>query len=196
MLIMIPGHMHIGYFRASGRQQPEFFETTMLGSVSLTQHGEDHTLGWALGSLLGQKTKKKNKTSAISFVRAITYADSVWVVRDREPMSKRQPGYAIIDIAAERAKGIMPLSQQLRGEKRGRRRPPLFAVASWLPKTICDDRDLDRAGTRSLGARGQSTAFAVIAVQLGRGSRARDRSSRICGVHAMSIPNKVTIRQV
>ena len=103
-LVLVPGHMYLGFYLDRDRTQIAALETTMMGHVSLT-HEAQGLLG-SLASLFGAG----NDASERSFASAVAAGSQQY--------NAALPGfqsddwrYQIIDIAEARRAGIMPIAR-------------------------------------------------------------------------------------
>jgi hypothetical protein len=104
ILVLKPGHMYLGYYLDAQHKDKSFLETTLLGSVDLNKYAEDGTV---LGAVATQLGSSRNQVSWKTFVYANQVAIDDWNNDTRLKLGT--PGYEAIDVAQQRAKGIMPV---------------------------------------------------------------------------------------
>jgi hypothetical protein len=107
-LVLVPGHMFLSYFARPGRQMRDALETTMLGATQLSQLPQDGSLGGAVAQLLGGDTQLTASAKVFDAARATgrkRFDESLVAI------NARIPGYALLDIGAIRARGIMPVNK-------------------------------------------------------------------------------------
>ena len=107
IIIIIPGHAFVGFYLDSGHRVSAFLETTMMGNVNLRDYSEDGTISATLSSLLGADTR--NRASLKSFSAAYVEGDRKYN-GNISNFRRNIPGYWIVDIAASRKSGIMPIA--------------------------------------------------------------------------------------
>lgn len=94
-LVMIPGHMMVGFYLNPQHSAYSVLETTMMGAENLRRG----SITGALNNLLGESARLYN--AAI--------ADGNRKFDGNRQKFGRVPGYLVIDIGAARRKGIMPI---------------------------------------------------------------------------------------
>ena len=100
-LVVVPGHMFVGYYIDENNEYFNFLETTMLGKTDISKYTDDN-------SFLG---KLKSKTG-IGNTRATAARDSFLAATEaanKEYEDVDDDDLTIINIAAARASGIMPI---------------------------------------------------------------------------------------
>jgi hypothetical protein len=85
-LVLIPGHMFIGFYAGAPRQNPYYLETTMIGNTDITALGE----------------KERLDVSHSSFIAALAAGEKTFSETNRDDIT-------IVDIAQCRAAGIRPV---------------------------------------------------------------------------------------
>lgn len=99
VLVLVPGHMFVGFYTDPEHRQIMFLETTMLGNVSIAPSGDPLGIGRAL---FGDR-------SYDNFVGAWRVAAERYQ-KDAEDLTNGQPGYQLVDVAAARKMGILPIA--------------------------------------------------------------------------------------
>lgn len=94
-LVMIPGHMMVGFYLDPQHKQKSVLETTMMGEENLRKT----SLTGALNNLFGESGRLYN--AAIN--------EGAKEFNENRQKFGHVPGYLIIDIAAARKMGIMPI---------------------------------------------------------------------------------------
>jgi hypothetical protein len=107
-LVMVPGHMYIGFFTKPDKSSLVGLETTVIGSNGGTDEaaqGEPPALT-ELREKLDEKTKESKAWA--TFARAIQIA-SADIAQNADKFSAGNPAYQIIDLDEARSEGIMPI---------------------------------------------------------------------------------------
>lgn len=99
VLVLVPGHMFVGFYTDPEHRQAMYLETTMLGSVSSAPSGDPLGMGRALFG----------DSSYDSFVGAWRTATERFQ-EDATNLTSGQPGYQLIDVGAARKMGILPIA--------------------------------------------------------------------------------------
>ena len=107
ILVMVPGHMFLGFYMDQEKTQPVFLETTMLGNSNLKQYETDSSLLGALSSSLGGATQ--NSVSAKSYMSAMKVA-SDRARKEWDKLIHGEPGYMYLVIQDAREMGISPIN--------------------------------------------------------------------------------------
>ena len=79
----------------------------MMGNVNLSNYATDNTLGYFLAGVFGEDTQ--NKASLRSFLAAYTEGNREYN-QNAPYFTRNLTGYRIVDIAALRRIGIMPIA--------------------------------------------------------------------------------------
>jgi hypothetical protein len=99
-LVLVPGHMFVGYFTDSRRQQIQFLETTRIGEPGLSQMRRD----WRFltpSSYLDSESYRQ-------FLQAEDIATQRYL-RARSFFTAKAAGYRLIDVDLARRAGISPI---------------------------------------------------------------------------------------
>jgi hypothetical protein len=109
-LIIISGHMFLGYETDKEGNYFEVLETTMLGNEDITKYTKDDSLfgKFKLWSGIG---KTQSTTSRDSFLAASAAAEARWEEVKDKIFDDTEDDYQIIPIAALRAAGVMPIKR-------------------------------------------------------------------------------------
>jgi hypothetical protein len=108
VLVLLPGHMVIGFYTDAEHRNFSVLETTMLGNENLANYTEDNSVGGAIASMFGVETR--NQASYRSFLAAS--GSGVQTYNRVLPSIRAQAaGYALIDVAAVRESGLMPINR-------------------------------------------------------------------------------------
>lgn len=105
ILVILPGHMLIGFDLDEEGNEQAYLETTLLGVDARSTGIADNRL---YKTLLNRDVSLKAQVAVKSFLAALesgeeTYAESKDEIRDEKP------GYATVDIAAAREAGVLPI---------------------------------------------------------------------------------------
>ncbi|MDR2194909.1 MAG: hypothetical protein LBP19_10705 [Treponema sp.] len=109
-LIIIPGHMFLGYDTNAEGSSFKVLETTMLGSEDITKYTKDDSLFGKLKLGLGIG-KTQSTVSRDSFLAASAAAEATWEEVQDKIFDETEDAYQIIPIAALRAMGVMPIKR-------------------------------------------------------------------------------------
>jgi hypothetical protein len=105
ILVVLPGHMFVGFdLDADGREQA-YLETTLLGRDARTTEIANSRL---YKTLLDTETGLKAQVAAKSFVAALESGSKLFA-GSKSQIRRRKEGYAIVDIAVARQAGIAPI---------------------------------------------------------------------------------------
>lgn len=108
-LVLVPGHMYLGFYLDASHTHAAYLETTMMGEIDLRRYPEDRTLTAAFASLLGGASR--NTASWNSFRNAINQG-ALNVQRDGPSFSAANfPRYQILEIADHRRLGVLPINR-------------------------------------------------------------------------------------
>jgi len=106
-LVLIPGHMFMGFYLEPEHKQTACLETTLMGKIDLRKFPEDHTLTGGMTKILGADTK--NSASWKTFAAAI--GEGARKYKASLPhMEQHESNYAVIEISAARRLGILPIA--------------------------------------------------------------------------------------
>lgn len=105
MLVVVPGHMFVGFDLNEAGTKQAYLETTLLGVTPSTGHSADAEL---TQRLLTTTTDAGTQAAVHSFVAAITSGNESFV-RSESALEDEDAGYALIDVADARELGIMPI---------------------------------------------------------------------------------------
>ena len=101
ILVRIPGHMFVGYYTDSQRQNKSFIETTMIGDVNLDEFFPDQQLD---STMVGMT---QNQMSLITFEKSKEYANKKFEeVKDHFEAGTRN--YTLLEISKEVRRKIQP----------------------------------------------------------------------------------------
>ena len=105
ILVVLPGHMFVGFDLDAGGEQQAYLETTLLGAGTRKTDGAKSRL---YKTMLGNEPGQKAQTATQSFVGAIesgnaTFLRSKWAIR------QQKDGYGLIDLAIARQAGVAPI---------------------------------------------------------------------------------------
>jgi tetratricopeptide (TPR) repeat protein len=114
-LVLIPGHMFLGYFLDDTFESINVLETTMLGSVDLSKVTKDDSWWGKFKNWIGMG-KTQSSVSRDSFLAASDAAWSTWEEVKDKIKDDSEEDYYIIPIAASRAAGVMPIKRYTNGE--------------------------------------------------------------------------------
>lgn len=99
VLVLVPGHMYVGFYLDEAHTRIFYLETTMLGGADLRPEADP----WGLGRLFG------GNQSWSTFTQAWQSATEAYS-RDESKFGRGNPQYQKIDIAAARQLGILPIA--------------------------------------------------------------------------------------
>lgn len=106
ILILVPGHMFVGYYEDARHQRARFIETTLLGATDLRGLPADGSFGGDLNRLFGGDTR--NTASGRAFDYAMATASQRYNTVLPMIRAGQNPQYQLIDIAAIRKTGMAP----------------------------------------------------------------------------------------
>jgi hypothetical protein len=109
-LVIIPGHMFLGYSLDDKMENLEFLETTMLGSEEIGKYTKDDSLLGKLKNFTGLG-KTQGSVSRDSFFAATAVGEQEFEEVREQLFDDSNTDYQIIDIAAYRAAGVMPIGR-------------------------------------------------------------------------------------
>lgn len=92
ILILMPGHMFVGFYTDKEHRNKLFLETTMVGNINLDDYFPDEQID---STLVG---KSQNEMSRITFERSLMYAQDKYV-SDSTRIQKQAPGYMFLEIS-------------------------------------------------------------------------------------------------
>ena len=101
-LVLVPGHMFVGFYADRQRRTVEFIETTMVGSPGLNSYQKEWTF-------LGSDSYLSSRSYEL-FRAAVARGNQRYQIA-LPALQSRQPGYALIDIDAVRKAGIAPIAR-------------------------------------------------------------------------------------
>jgi hypothetical protein len=109
-LVLIPGHMFLGYDLNEAGDEFDFLETTMLGNVSLSKYTKDDS--W-LGKIQNWSGlgKTQSSVSRDSFFEASAAGEIRWEEVKDKIFDKGEYDYQLISISECRDIGIMPIKR-------------------------------------------------------------------------------------
>jgi hypothetical protein len=99
VLVLIPGHMFVGFFLDRAHKQVFYLETTMLGTADLRPSANPLGLGQQLG----------RDPSWTTFSQAWETANAE-VSQHLSEFNSANPQYQLIDLQKARAAGILPIA--------------------------------------------------------------------------------------
>ncbi len=105
ILIVIPGHMFVGFDLSPDGAHQAYLETTLLGADARTADVADSPL---YKTLLADRTDTPTQVVLKSFVAAMKAGDEVFTQHESR-MQNLQPGYAFVNIGDAREAGIIPI---------------------------------------------------------------------------------------
>ncbi|HQW64728.1 MAG TPA: hypothetical protein PLZ17_08435, partial [Pseudomonadota bacterium] len=103
-LVLVPGHMLLGFDLDPGGRQRAYLETTRLGSVPRHGNGQLRGLTDGLGGDVDEERSLESFEGAVELGR-----ETVDAARGRFD-DPRDVEYRLIDIAAARRRGVMPIA--------------------------------------------------------------------------------------
>ncbi len=104
ILIRTPGHMFVGYYTDSKRNEMNFLETTMIGDVDLDDFFPDEQLD---STMVG---KSQNQMSRITFDKSKEYASKKYIQYETDIHSEKQ-GFMFLEISKEVRRKIQPIGK-------------------------------------------------------------------------------------
>lgn len=108
VLVLLPGHMMVGFYLDPEHQEIAFLETTMLGDEDITALPEDGALPQSFADKVGVETR--NQASYRTFAEAVDEGTRIY----DEALPHIEAGaadYALVDILEARAFGIRPIGR-------------------------------------------------------------------------------------
>lgn len=105
ILVVVPGHMFVGFDLDADGDQQAYLETTMLG---LDAHATKIANSRLYKTLLDTETGLKAQVAAKSFVAALESGSRLFA-DSKSQLRRKREGYALIDIAVARQAGIAPI---------------------------------------------------------------------------------------
>ncbi len=105
ILVVVPGHMFVGFDVTPDRSHQAYLETTLLGADARTADVADSPL---YKVLLADRTDTPTQVVLKSFVAAIGAGDELFTQHESR-MQNLQPGYAYVTIGDARDAGIVPI---------------------------------------------------------------------------------------
>lgn len=99
-LVLMPGHMFLGFFTDARRTQIQFLETTLIGEPGLNQSQREWQYWTADGALSSESYRQ--------FARAVEVGNQRYL-QARAMFAAKTPGYQLIDIDLARRAGISPI---------------------------------------------------------------------------------------
>lgn len=91
VLVQMPGHMFVGYYRSQDKKDITFLETTMIGDVDLSDYFPDEQIDST------QTRKSQSEMSRLTFEKSKVYAMKEYLkVKDKVLANK--PGYLFVEI--------------------------------------------------------------------------------------------------
>jgi hypothetical protein len=109
-LVLIPGHMFLGYDLDKDGSSFDFLETTMLGNANITKYTKDDSFLGKL-KLWSGIGKTQSTVSRDSFLAASTFAEEMWETVQDKIFDESEDDYQLILISAMRAEGVMPIKR-------------------------------------------------------------------------------------
>jgi len=106
-LVMVPGHMFLGFYLDEAQEIPTFLETTLLGSVKPAQSARLQSVGRALDQNIHQSIDAEQAWN--SFEAAVEEGNSQ-VEEAADKFDSDDPDYQFIDIQSARELGVVPIS--------------------------------------------------------------------------------------
>jgi hypothetical protein len=108
VLVLLPGHMMVGFYLDAEHREIAFLETTMLGDEDITALPEDGALPASFADKVGVETR--NQASYRTFAEAVEEGTR----RYDEALPRIEAGaedYALVDVLEARAFGIRPIGR-------------------------------------------------------------------------------------
>ena len=105
VLVVVPGHMFIGFDLDSEGKNQAYLETTMLGVDARNTEIARQKL---YQTLLGSNADTKAQVAVRSFVAALESGNSTFA-ESKNKIKREKEGYAVVDIGAVREAGIAPI---------------------------------------------------------------------------------------
>jgi hypothetical protein len=109
-LVIVPGHMFVGYFSDKEMNNFDFLETTMLGSEDLSKYTKDASLFGKFKNFWGVG-KTQASVSRDSFLAATYRVEQEFEEAKEQLLDDSNSDYSIIDISDWRAAGVMPITR-------------------------------------------------------------------------------------
>jgi hypothetical protein len=108
VLVLVPGHMYLGYRLGRGTMATGFLETTHMGKSSLADLPREGTISGALAQLVNMNTQTRE--SARSFDQAYRHATDAFL---NNQQNFGRPGYELIDVRQIREEtGLLPVGRR------------------------------------------------------------------------------------
>jgi len=105
ILVVVPGHMFVGFDISPDGSHQAYLETTLLGADARTADVADSPL---YKILLANRTDTPTQVVLKSFVAAMNAGDDLFTQHESQ-MQNLQPGYAFVNIGDARDAGIVPI---------------------------------------------------------------------------------------
>ena len=105
VLVVVPGHMFVGFDVTPDGTKQAYLETTLLGADARTADVADSPL---YKTLLANRTDTPTQVVMKSFVTALEAGSAIFMQHENR-IQEQQTGYAIIDISTARDAGIAPI---------------------------------------------------------------------------------------
>jgi hypothetical protein len=108
VLVLLPGHMMVGFYLDADHREIAFLETTMLGDEDITALPEDGALPASFTDRVSVETR--NQASYRTFAEAVEEGTRLY----DEALPKIEaaaPDYALVDVLEARAFGIRPIGR-------------------------------------------------------------------------------------
>ncbi len=102
VLVKIPGHMFLGFYTDSQRQNISFLETTLIGEPGLNNYQRNWTFKTVQGYLSSESYRQ--------FVAALNQGQQEFE-KVAPQFQAKNPNYSLIDIQAARRAGISPIAR-------------------------------------------------------------------------------------
>jgi hypothetical protein len=99
-LVLMPGHMFLGFFMDAGRSQVQFLETTLIGEPGLNSMQQNWGFLTPNGSLASESYRQ--------FRRAVDVGNQRYL-QARPMFDGQAAGYQLIDVDLARRAGISPI---------------------------------------------------------------------------------------
>lgn len=106
-LVLVPGHMMVGFWDDRSHTDPYVIETTMLGNTDLDKYVDDKT--FLLGGLAWLFGSSRNEVSRTEFMYALEVGRNRYKNNIEEFYDPYNDDYQIIDISELRREGIKPI---------------------------------------------------------------------------------------
>ncbi len=105
ILVVVPGHMFVGFDMSPDGSHQAYLETTLLGADARTANVADSPL---YKILLANRTDTPTQVVLKSFVAAMNAGDDLFTQHESQ-MQNLRPGYAFVNIGDARDAGIVPI---------------------------------------------------------------------------------------